>query len=142
METENQSTPIRRSPRRNTGYNSIKRQRFNQIKDDLLEKKSTLTSNQFTSYIERLLTDKSSLDLTDLLNEAEKFIEDLKKNAEDKKAKLIIREGLSAIDELISLTKSEDKVLLERRLTQTNIIISNLEAKLELEEKKLLFLII
>jgi hypothetical protein len=93
METENQSTPIRRSPRRNTGYNSIKRQRFNQIKDDLLEKKSTLTSNQFTTYIERLLTDKSSLDLTDLLNEAEKFIEDLKKNAEDKKAKLIIREG-------------------------------------------------
>jgi hypothetical protein len=75
-----------------------------------------------------------------LLNEAEKFIEDLKKNAEDKKAKVIIREGLSAIDELISLTKSEDKVLLERRLTQTNIIISNLEAKLELEEKKVVVL--
>jgi hypothetical protein len=139
METENQSTPIRRSPRRNTGYNSIKRQKFNQIKDDLLEKKSTLTTNQFTSYIERLLTDKSSLDLTYLLNEAEKFIEDLKKNAEDKKAKLIICEGLSAIDELISSTKSEDKLLLERRSTQTNIIISNLEAKLELEEKKWLF---
>jgi hypothetical protein len=140
METENQSTPIRRSPRRNTGYNSIKRQRFNQIKDDLLEKKSTLTTNQFTTYIERLLTDKSSLDLTDLLNEAEKFIEDLKKNAEDKKAKLIIREGLSAIDELISSTKSEDKVLLERRLIQTNIIISSVEAKLELEEKKVVVL--
>jgi hypothetical protein len=34
-----------------------------------------------------------------LLNEAEKFIEDLKTNVEDKKAEVIIRQGLSAIDE-------------------------------------------
>jgi hypothetical protein len=85
----------------------------------LLEKKIILTTNQFSSYIERLLTYKY-INLTDLLNDAEKFIEDLKKNAEDKKAKLIIPEGLSAIDELISTTKSEDKLHLERRLTQKN----------------------
>jgi hypothetical protein len=36
-----------------------------------------------------------------VLNEVEKFLEDLKKNAEERKAKIIIREGLSAIDELI-----------------------------------------
>jgi predicted metal-dependent phosphoesterase TrpH len=42
-----------------------------------------------------------------------KYLEEVKMNADDKNAKVIIREGFSAIDELISNTKNEDKLHLE-----------------------------
>jgi hypothetical protein len=37
-------------------------------------------------------------------------------------------------------TKNENKLHLERHLTQTKIIVSNLEEKLEFEEKKVVFI--